>query len=241
MSGSTLMESLKPDLFQMVLAQTQPGHVWLLRAGASLVLVVAIFLPRGTARMVLCLLSTAALTTSLAWLGHAGAGEGPGQNVHLAADLLHLLATGVCAGGPRSAGNLLAPGLACAGRGNAAGSLYRYPPVLDLSLFTVGILGGTGLVNSYFLVGSFHTLVATDYGRVLLVKLVLFVAMVAIGAWNLLILKPRLDFVGAGLPGDSQVTALSRIRRNVLIEIALGILVVLVVGLLGIMPPANHP
>jgi putative copper resistance protein D len=240
MSGSTLTESLQPALFQMVLTQTQPGHVWLLRAGASVVLAVAIFLPRGAAKMILGGLSSVALTVSLAWLGHAGASEGPGQNVHLAADLLHLLAAGVWPAGLVPLAIYLRPVLRVPSAETLPAACAATRRFSNLSLCTVGILAVSGLTNSYFLVGSLHALGATDYGRVLIVKLLLFVAMVAIGAWNLLILKPQLDVVASGSSGDSQVTVLAGIRRNILIEIGLGILVVFVVCLLGIMPPASH-
>jgi putative copper resistance protein D len=103
MSGSGLSESLQPSLLWMVLTQTQPGRVWLLRAGIAPVLATALLFIFGKRRgsktaslaIPLCALLAMALTASLAWLGHAGAGEGPNQNLHLAGDLLHLVAAGI--------------------------------------------------------------------------------------------------------------------------------------------------
>ena len=61
-----------------------------------------------------------------------------------------------------------------------------------LSLVSVALLVATGFINSWFLVGSFSNLLGQTYGRWLLVKIILFCFAVAIGAVNLLRLKPRL-------------------------------------------------
>jgi copper resistance protein D len=80
----------------------------------------------------------------------------------------------------------------------------------------VGVLLLTGLSNTWFLVGSLPRLLGTRYGQLLLLKIVLVIAMVAVAAVNRLVLMPRLrDAAGA-------VGVLTRLRRNGLIEIALG-------------------
>jgi putative copper resistance protein D len=50
----------------------------------------------------------------------------------------------------------------------------------------------TGLLNSLFMVGNLRVLLTTDYGHLLISKLVLFLLMVGLGAWNLFLLKPSL-------------------------------------------------
>jgi putative copper resistance protein D len=109
-----------------------------------------------------------------------------------------------------------------------------------LSLLTVGVLIASGIANSYFLVGTFHALVSTDYGLLLLLKIALSCAAVGIGARNLLILKPRLAIAEESLPDEMQGAALAKVARNVLIEFCLALLILLVVGLLGITAPATH-
>jgi len=247
MSGSSFTESLQPGLFWMVLTQTQPGNVWLVRAGIGLVFAIALLFVSGTRRGLkaaswpssLCALSAPLLTASLAWLGHAGASEGPNQNLHLASDLLHLSAAGIWPASlvpftiflrlflkPRDPALLVA---ACA-------ATRRFSAI---SLFTVGLLALSGMVNSYFLVGTFHLLVSTDYGRILILKLALFSATIAIAAWNLLKLKPQLPVAG-GSPDAAQAAALAKIARNILLEIGIVTLILLVTGLLGTTPPATH-
>jgi len=99
-----------------------------------------------------------------------------------------------------------------------------------MSLITVAVLAASGVVNACFLVGSFHALAATNYGRLLVIKVVLFASAASLGAWNLLMHKPRLEIA----PESLKATA-----RNVWIEVALGILIVFVVAIMGTMPPAS--
>ena len=86
------------------------------------------------------------------------------------------------------------------------------------------------------MVGSFRALLASAYGQILVFKLILFFAMIVLGACNLFLLKPR---IAVDLPtvNLAQKTAVSLLLRNVLCEIGLGALVILIVGLLGITPP----
>ena len=246
MNDSGPMEALHFELFWMVLWQTTPGQVWLVRLGMGLVLAVTLFfLRRGPVRFspawLLGGLSATLLTASLAWLGHAGAGEGPEQNLQLAGDVLHLIAAGLWPGGLAPLALFL--GCYLGGDGELASLLVAGAAVRRfsaLSLVAVGLLVISGIANSYFLVGSFHTLVTSNYGRLLLLKLGLFLAMMVFGAWNLFLAKRRMldGKNGSELAGSN--AALAVVARNVWIEIVLGTVILLVVGLLGILPPAAH-
>jgi putative copper resistance protein D len=249
MSGSTLWDSLQPSLLWMVLTQTSPGHIWLVRAGIAAALAVGLFFgpvtrrgsPGASLAFGLCAALAMSLTASLAWLGHAGASEGPGQNLELGSDIIHLIASGAWPGGLAP----LALFLGCYLRNHAdAGSLEvacvvtrRFSAV---SLVAVGALAVSGLANSYYLVGGIHALVTTEYGRLLMAKVVLFIAMIAIGGWNLCITRKRLGRSPELPPDELQSGALATVARNVGIEIALGTLVLIAVGALGAMAPAIH-
>ena len=50
----------------------------------------------------------------------------------------------------------------------------------------------TGSINTWYLAGSIPALTETDYGRLLLLKIALFLVMVAVAAFNRLHLTPRL-------------------------------------------------
>ena len=73
-------------------------------------------------------------------------------------------------------------------------------------------------------------LIATDYGRLILLKIGLFAAMVGIAAVNRFHLTPQL-----AVP-----TAMRALQRNSLAEIGLGLCVFLFVGALGTMAPPLH-
>jgi len=89
----------------------------------------------------------------------------------------------------------------------------------------------TGLAASWTFVASLHGLVATLYGRSLLVKLTLVGGLVALGALNRFALRPR---IAARRPG-----ALERLRLSAAVEVGLAAAILLVVAALGIMPPAS--
>ena len=61
-----------------------------------------------------------------------------------------------------------------------------------LGTISVVALLASGVVNSWMLLGSPRDLMTTDYGRLLLLKIGLFAAMLAIAAVNRFHLTPRL-------------------------------------------------
>jgi putative copper export protein len=74
----------------------------------------------------------------------------------------------------------------------------------------------------------------------LISKLVLFLVMVGLGAWNLLLLRPSLAVDALAMNVAHQKSAIRSLFRNVLLEIGLGAAVILIVAALGITPPPMH-
>jgi putative copper resistance protein D len=102
-----------------------------------------------------------------------------------------------------------------------------------LGVASVGTLVATGIVNSWFLVGSIDALIDTDYGRLLSLKVLLFFVMLSIAAYNRLRLTPRmLRERGAVLQA-----ALRQLRTNGLMEAFVGLIILFLVGILGTLPP----
>jgi putative copper resistance protein D len=227
MSGSGLMDSLNPRLFQLVLEQTPPGHVWIVRAGIAVPLAALLCLPRGGWRLGMA--AAAALTGSLAWLGHAGANGDAWRSFRLVADVAHLLAASIWPAGLLPFVLLLRRQLKRGSPAEAHALARRFSAV---SLGAVAILAASGLVNAYALVGGFHALATTDYGRLLMVKLLFFAIAVILGGWNLIVHEPRLE---------TDPRALDAMVRKVWAEAALGALIVALVAALGTLPPASHP
>ena len=100
----------------------------------------------------------------------------------------------------------------------------------------VSVLILSGLINSWFLVGSLSGLITTPYGQVLLVKLVLFAGMLGLAMANRFWLVPSL-FNNS----DESSMSLLKLRQHVTAEQVLGALVLLVVSFLGTMDLAIAP
>lgn len=101
----------------------------------------------------------------------------------------------------------------------------------------VATLVGTGLVNSWLLVGSVSSLLHTTYGQILMAKLAFFAGMLALAAANRFWLVPALEASGRGVAGGSDLWR-RKLRTHVLSEQGLGLLVLLSVSLLGTIRPA---
>ena len=247
MSGRAFWQALTPEIIGNVLIRTQFGRVWQLRL-ALFVLLGAFLILRERERdakdwvalRIEGLLLAGGLIAALAWAGHAAATEGTARLPHLAADAVHLLATGVWLGGLLP----LALLLFSARRSPtpvwvtvAREATHRFSV---LGLVSITSLIFSGIVNTWILVGSIAGLVGTPYGFLLLVKLSLLLLVITIAALNLLYLKPRLL---APLPPDAAAPPTRLLRHleyNVLGEACLGAAILLIVGFLGILPPALH-
>jgi putative copper export protein/mono/diheme cytochrome c family protein/peroxiredoxin len=239
MSGMPLERALTRATVGLVLGKTFFGRVWLLRAGVGIglgALLTAITMARDDRRRSRLTMGAAVLAgvylATLALAGHAAAGPPEERSLHLTADAVHLLAAGAWLGA--------LPGLAfLLGRAHRMSDVPSANAAVDLTrrfsalgVVSVGALLLSGLANTWYLVGDVPALVGTDYGRLLLAKLALFAAMIALALMNRLRLTPRLY--------THDRAALHGLRRNALLEAAAGLLVVTLVGLLGITVPAAH-
>lgn len=181
------------------------------------------------------LLTGAALLT-LAWSGHGAAGEGALGTVRLASDGLHLLAAGVWIGA------IFALLLLVARRGSSASSEHVALTHRSLSMFSVigslavATLVATGLFNGWALAGlpTPAELLATTWGVVLVLKLLLFTAMLGLAALNRFRLTPRLE---RSLSGDGRLPALRELRASLVAEALLGTGVLALVSWLGLLAP----
>jgi putative copper resistance protein D len=237
MSGRPLGAALADGLIWVVLSQTHFGAVSIVRGVILVLLVISLILPWTRFRWFGAPMVSAALVAAIAWTGHAAGTVGPTGPLHLAADALHLLAAGAWIGA-------LVPLLLLLGEAGRLNDSNGASIALDATrrfstfgIISVGVLLATGLVNSWILIGSLRALVDTDYGRLVLLKVVLFAAMLSVAAVNRMQLTPRLANPAGSQP---QVEALRQLKRNVTIEIVIGLGVFAVVGVLGTLHPAIH-
>src|SRR5262249_12542407 len=104
-----------------------------------------------------------------------------------------------------------------------------------VALICVGAMILSGLWTAWIHVGGIGPLFTTLYGRTLLLKLSLVILLVALGAYNLLWLLPRIEAIRNGEEqGQSLVAvALRHFRRVIGVEVAVGVAILLVVPFLA--------
>src|SRR5437867_8001988 len=170
-------------------------------------------------------IADAAIIAGLTVSSHA-VGSGPTAAV---LDWLHLLGTSVWVGGLAPMWLVLhhAP---AANRGPVARSLV--PRFSRVAALAGGVLVVTGVYSALVHVGSLPALTVTPYGRTLLVKLLVVILAVALGAYHRFVMRPRLE---GPQPADHAPRAF---LRSVAVEAVLGAVILLAVALLTITPPA---
>jgi putative copper resistance protein D len=237
MSGHSFGEAMTSDVLSTVLNETQFGLVSKIRFVLAIILAACLVYDRVALLRWLALGSALGFVASIAWTGHGGSTPGETGEVHLAADALHLCAAASWIGGLVSLVLLLSAARrhqAMAWASLAREAAQRFS---TLGVVTVAILLLTGIVNAWILVGSFQALLITEYGQLLMLKLVVFASMLVLAAANRFWLTPRLA-VSSGI--EARLTALRQLTRNSVIEIALGFTIFAIVGALGTLHPAFH-
>ncbi|HEX8056471.1 MAG TPA: copper homeostasis membrane protein CopD [Novosphingobium sp.] len=237
MMGVPLL-SLDRATLGLVTLETAVGWAFVVRVVALLVVLALACASRAGGRATVpAITAMAALAiATLAWSGHGVATEGMAGWIHLASDVIHLLAASAWLGA--LAALLWA---AATTRGGSAESLHGLHRALDgfavSGSVIVGLIVLTGLVNGALLFGveGGWKLGASIYGQLLILKLALFAAMLALAASNRFRLTPA---IGAGIDGGS--AALARLRQSVALEAATGVAILGLVAWLGTLePPAS--
>ncbi|MFN3780086.1 MAG: copper homeostasis membrane protein CopD [Brevundimonas aurantiaca] len=167
---------------------------------------------------------------TLAWTGHGAATEGVGRFIHQGSTAVHAAAAAFWIGA-------LAAFLWLAFRPIEPGSEEEARAAAMLTGFAgsgtvaVAILVATGLVNTAFLVGPSRVLQLPQslYGGLLILKLGLFLLMLALAALHRFQLAPQMEARSAH--------ALTHLRRSLLVEFVCGGLILALVALLGTLPP----
>jgi len=245
MSDVAYQEAWRRDVLGAVLDETRFGQLWKVRFAIAVALGVAVAWSsvavdsRIRARaLALAGLLAALLLTTLALVGHAAAWPGPTTYIGAAADALHLLAAGAWIGALPAFVFLLSRSERAEVRLSIAAAAARRLSTLGMA--SVSCLAATGLLSSWYLVGSVPALLGTPYGRLLTVKLGLFALMLAFAAANRQRWTPMLERASASANIGNAAAALQKLRRNAIWETSLGFAIVLVVGALGTLTPGAH-
>ncbi|HEY7218474.1 MAG TPA: CopD family protein, partial [Candidatus Binatia bacterium] len=182
------------DILYRYLRYTQSGKIWGLRQCYALLLLGGLFgcyrystnlaVPRSFLLLLLPLVASRSLTS------HAVAVR-ESTKLAVSADALHLLATAFWAGGLPILFWVLYHGTRKLHMAPSwtAETVKRFS---WLAVVAVTLLAITGLYQSWIQVQRLALLFETPYGQVLMLKLLLFLCMIIVGAVNLLSTKPKL-------------------------------------------------
>jgi putative copper resistance protein D len=231
MAGS-LAGIADPKVLLSVIQATDFGPLWIGRLVVEAIIVMLLLRWPSLTSLWLTPIAAMLLLASLAGTGHARVAEGWAGVLHVTADATHLMAAGVWIGGllPLSFVILSVNGAADDKGDIAIGEvLIRFSGV---GYVAVATLVASGLINTWFLVGSLGALISSTYGWLLLTKISAFLIMAMLAAANRFWVTPNLATRDSASGGW-----LRRLRRHVVAEQALGLLVLAVVSFLGTMEP----
>jgi copper transport protein len=234
--ATTLWELRSWDL--AALLATRPGGALAIQAGLVVVAAVLALVPWRDSRWTLAL----GLPAALALLVVSASGHAwvePDRAVAVGADALHNWATGLWVGGLIGLAGLVPSWLAALAEEDripaAAGVVVRFSTIAIVAVATLVV---TGTYRALAELDAPGDLLDTRYGIALTVKLGLFAVLLATGAWNRLVLHPRLERAALGLREDDG-GAVRALRASVIAEIALAAGVLLAVGVMvAVLPPA---
>jgi len=234
--GSSAADAVSQGLAWIVLTQTAFGDAWMLRLAMASLLAALLLLPKAkpglaSATDIICAMLAAGLAASLAWAGHAAATEGLDGTLHLISDAVHLVATGAWLGALWPLSILLGR---ASQAGDAVPAAIAYQATRRFSilgLVSVAAILATGAVNTYEILGASAFSISTDYNRLLLAKIGLFIPMLAIAAVNRQRLTPQLT------DARNHWHAMRQLKWNSRAEVGLGLLILAIVAVLGRIPP----
>ena len=206
MSGGNVANAFSPPLLVSLVTNGRFGTFWIMRV---IVLVLALRLSlyqlqlsrrgRSLPRLVNTILPWAnlllgmALFIALAMSSHASAVSGNTGVLALVVDWLHLVAAALWVGGMLYIVTAYLPVLRRSPLVERVHSLVRVLPYYSPWAFVgVGILAVTGPLSATIQLRSWEQLFATAYGRTLIVKVLLVVALLLTSAVHVFLLRPRL-------------------------------------------------
>lgn len=255
--GGNLADALDPGGLRDTL-DTRFGHVWLLRLAVlavAFVLLRVLFARRPAAThplpewwLPVAAVTGVALVSTPGLAGHASTGDH--RVLALLADSLHVAAMAVWIGGLVVLAAVLLPDDDLDAVRTASRRFSR------VAFGCVAVLIVTGAFQTWRVVGGLGALRDDEYGRILVVKLVVFALMLVVASFSREItarVVPRVPVVtgaavdldtrpddGPDAPAADAARELRNLRRSVWAEVALGAAVLLVTALLvNSVPPAD--
>jgi len=219
-----------------ILFSTRYGVLWLARFVLLLVLVTTLLEIKSQRARWISFSPSLLLLLTISLGSHAAAEPKPLWPV--VGDWIHLVAASVWVGGLTHfvAGIWMARRLTPTTRTRLTSEFI--PRFSILALLSVNVITLSGIYSAYLRIGSLDALLNSLYGQALIVKLLIALPMVALGAINLLVITPRVKQASTQQPPLSAHVA-DGFRRIILTEISLGLALVLSVSVFTSIPPAR--
>jgi copper resistance protein D len=224
-----------PEELRLFFFETPFGTVSVLRLVLLAAAVVIAFLPwHGRWRIAALVPVGALLLITQVWFGHSAEGAGLYRATMMTTYAIHALATAAWVGGLPALLFALVEQRRFSPYEARDSTLEICSRFSLMAMVAVTLLVLSGIANAGFRVaGSFGKLFDSAYGDVLLKKIALVAAMLALAYFNRFIAMPRLR--AASLKRMTQITWL---RYSVAFDVVLGVLVLGASAILGItMPP----
>ena len=236
---------------------TRVGRIWIGRAATLLALGILSDEIAATGRLPNApiggkRLPAMALNIALLWLGlqlllttsltsHSASITAP-PIIPVAADWLHLIGTAVWAGGLAQMA-FVVPAIAKTLDDEDRAWLWLRTVVYfsTVAAAALGVLLVTGAYMSMLHVGDWAALLSTAYGRALLLKVALAGAAMLLGAFNLFVVKPRLDHAVEQMASESTRALHRRFRRIVAVEALFALAALAAAGALTNLPRSRDP
>ena len=218
-----------------LLFATKYGALWLGRFVLTLIVVRFLILAQKDQDRWIAFTATLIILFTFSLNSHAAAEPRPLFPV--TADWLHLVGASVWVGGlVYFVGGLWAAReVEPADRTQFTARLI--PRFSALAISSVGLVGLTGLYSAFLRVGSLDALTSTLYGQVLIVKTILFLPMLMLGAINLFNTSPTMRRAAEQEGGDGALV--HHFRNLVSTEVGFAVFLLLTVGLFTAIPPAR--
>lgn len=218
-------QSVDARLMSTLALDTVVGHGWMLRTALALATVISVRLVSHRSAVVAA--TSGAMLASFAFGGHAVMDEGVRGSVHIAVDVLHLLAAGAWSGSLLPLASKL------------RFTVHRFPEAaraktLLLTYSRAGHIAVTivvlsGIANTVLDIGDGQYRLESPYVLVLLAKIVLVAVMIGFALRNRYRLTPHLT---------SQPAVIGLVRRAALAEASIATVVLGLAALLGTLSPA---
>ncbi len=229
-TANDMVESWQPNDLWVAMSQTRFGHTWCFRLVLLFLLFIGIrFVKKSRMRTLgfMCLTLLVPIFSSLS--GHAGANEKQ-LFLHVAIDWGHSVAVGIWTGGLWALRAWLGNRIASNHFGIESGRLVvkRFS---EFAMASTAVIMVTGIVMTYFAGVSFRHPWETNYGALVLGKLLLFCAALVAAAINQFLHLRKWD-----IENDRRATL--SVRREVTLEL---VFIVIIFGVAGFLTRAALP